>query len=261
MHWIVAESHQFVDKRTVLRLRRELSRTLSKPNWGRPPLFSLWNPILALSTLRLCSGPPFDYAQGPPFDKLRDHPSVNSGTTLPDKLGDHPSAGLGTSFRLCVKVYYICRSWNQPAMSDRKKVHESPQRQTIPWDVEPKTKPSPGAGRRLEPARYRSSKTEGNHRRGRSTTDFPNIEYRWRLLGILMRKCSECDCEYVLGIMPVLPNFGSIHFHPIEKIIELHDRRYGAVEKDWLKEKDEMVARMERLLKNKWWRHKVTFNR
>jgi len=42
-------------------------------------------------------------------------------------------------------------------------------------------------------------------------------------------------------------NFGTMHFHPIEKIIELHDQKIALYER-MIKEKDEMVARMERLL-------------
>ncbi len=41
-------------------------------------------------------------------------------------------------------------------------------------------------------------------------------------------------------------NFGTMHFHPIEKIIELHDQKIALYER-MIKEKDEMVGRMERL--------------
>ncbi len=43
------------------------------------------------------------------------------------------------------------------------------------------------------------------------------------------------------------PNFGSVHFHPIEKIIELHDQKIALYER-MIKEKDEMVAVMKGLL-------------
>ncbi len=53
------------------------------------------------------SGTTLRQAQGPPFDKLRDHPSRASGTTLRqaqgppfDKLRDHPSTSSGTALRL-----------------------------------------------------------------------------------------------------------------------------------------------------------------
>ncbi len=46
------------------------------------------------------------------------------------------------------------------------------------------------------------------------------------------------------------PNFGSVHFHPIEKIIELHDQKIALYER-MIKEKDEMVGRMERLMGGK----------
>ena len=45
-------------------------------------------------------------------------------------------------------------------------------------------------------------------------------------------------------------NFGTIHFHPIEKIIELHDQKIALYER-MIKEKDEMMARMERLMVSK----------
>gem|GEM_PF-5505191 len=52
------------------------------------------------------SGTTLRQAQGPPFDKLRDHPSASSGTTLRQaqgppfgKLRDHPSTSSGTTLR------------------------------------------------------------------------------------------------------------------------------------------------------------------
>ncbi|WP_408612452.1 XRE family transcriptional regulator [Chryseobacterium fluminis] len=42
-------------------------------------------------------------------------------------------------------------------------------------------------------------------------------------------------------------NYGTINFHPIEKIIELHEEKISLYER-MLKEKDEMMARLEKLI-------------
>lgn len=42
-------------------------------------------------------------------------------------------------------------------------------------------------------------------------------------------------------------NYGTINFHPIEKIIQLYDEKIALYER-MLKEKDEMMARLERLI-------------
>ncbi len=45
-------------------------------------------------------------------------------------------------------------------------------------------------------------------------------------------------------------NYGTINFHPIEKIVQLHDEKIALYER-MLKEKDEMMERLERLIDNK----------
>lgn len=42
-------------------------------------------------------------------------------------------------------------------------------------------------------------------------------------------------------------NYGTINFHPIEKIVQLHDEKIALYER-MLKEKDEMMVRLERLI-------------
>jgi transcriptional regulator with XRE-family HTH domain len=42
-------------------------------------------------------------------------------------------------------------------------------------------------------------------------------------------------------------NYGTIHLHPIEKIVQLHEEKIALYER-MLKEKDEMMARLEKLL-------------
>jgi len=42
-------------------------------------------------------------------------------------------------------------------------------------------------------------------------------------------------------------NYGTIHFHPIEKIIQLHEEKIALYER-MLKEKDEMMTRLENLI-------------
>ncbi|CAM2898031.1 XRE family transcriptional regulator [Chryseobacterium flavum] len=42
-------------------------------------------------------------------------------------------------------------------------------------------------------------------------------------------------------------NYGTINFHPIEKIVQLHDEKIALYER-MLKEKDEMMGRLERLI-------------
>lgn len=42
-------------------------------------------------------------------------------------------------------------------------------------------------------------------------------------------------------------NYGTINFHPIEKIVQLYDEKIALYER-MLKEKDEMMARLERLI-------------
>ncbi|WP_137905232.1 helix-turn-helix domain-containing protein [Chryseobacterium sp. 2VB] len=45
-------------------------------------------------------------------------------------------------------------------------------------------------------------------------------------------------------------NYGTINFHPIEKIVQLHDEKIALYER-MLKEKDEMMGRLERLIEKK----------
>ncbi|MCD9616889.1 helix-turn-helix domain-containing protein [Chryseobacterium gleum] len=45
-------------------------------------------------------------------------------------------------------------------------------------------------------------------------------------------------------------NYGTINFHPIEKIVQLHDEKIALYER-MLKEKDEMMGRLERLIENR----------
>ena len=45
-------------------------------------------------------------------------------------------------------------------------------------------------------------------------------------------------------------NYGTIHFHPIDKLIQLHEEKIALYER-MLKEKDEMMARLERLIEGK----------
>jgi transcriptional regulator with XRE-family HTH domain len=42
-------------------------------------------------------------------------------------------------------------------------------------------------------------------------------------------------------------NYGTIHLHPIEKIVQLHEEKIALYER-MLKEKDEMMGRLERLV-------------
>ncbi|KFF75594.1 transcriptional regulator [Chryseobacterium sp. P1-3] len=42
-------------------------------------------------------------------------------------------------------------------------------------------------------------------------------------------------------------NYGTINFHPIEKILQLHDEKIALYER-MLKEKEEMMGRLERLI-------------
>ncbi len=52
-------------------------------------------------------------------------------------------------------------------------------------------------------------------------------------------------------------NYGTIQFHPVDKLIQLHEEKIGLYERmlkeyeRMLKEKDEMIARVERLLEQK----------
>ena len=45
-------------------------------------------------------------------------------------------------------------------------------------------------------------------------------------------------------------NYGTIHFHPIEKLIQLHEEKIVLYER-MLKEKDEMMERLEKLIDGK----------
>lgn len=45
-------------------------------------------------------------------------------------------------------------------------------------------------------------------------------------------------------------NYGTIHFHPIEKLVELHAEKIALYER-MLNEKDEMMARLEKLIGGK----------
>ncbi|AQX06682.1 transcriptional regulator [Elizabethkingia meningoseptica] len=45
-------------------------------------------------------------------------------------------------------------------------------------------------------------------------------------------------------------NYGTINFHPIEKIVQLYDEKIALYER-MLKEKDEMMARLEKLIDKK----------
>ncbi|MEO4006001.1 helix-turn-helix transcriptional regulator [Flavobacterium sp. CAU 1735] len=45
-------------------------------------------------------------------------------------------------------------------------------------------------------------------------------------------------------------NFGTIHFHPVEKLVELHEEKIALFER-MLQEKDEMMARLEKLIEKK----------
>ena len=45
-------------------------------------------------------------------------------------------------------------------------------------------------------------------------------------------------------------NYGTIHFHPIEKLIQLHEEKIALYER-MLKEKDEMMERLEKLIERK----------
>jgi transcriptional regulator with XRE-family HTH domain len=45
-------------------------------------------------------------------------------------------------------------------------------------------------------------------------------------------------------------NYGTIHLHPIEKIVQLHEEKIALYER-MLKEKDEMMGRLERLVGGK----------
>lgn len=45
-------------------------------------------------------------------------------------------------------------------------------------------------------------------------------------------------------------NYGTIHLHPIEKIVQLHEEKIALYER-MLKEKDEMMGRLERLIGGK----------
>lgn len=42
-------------------------------------------------------------------------------------------------------------------------------------------------------------------------------------------------------------NYGTIHFHPIDKLVQLHEDKIALYER-MLKEKDEMMARLEKLI-------------
>ena len=42
-------------------------------------------------------------------------------------------------------------------------------------------------------------------------------------------------------------NYGTINFHPIEKLVSLHEEKIALYER-MLKEKDEMMSRLEKLL-------------
>lgn len=45
-------------------------------------------------------------------------------------------------------------------------------------------------------------------------------------------------------------NYGTMNFHPVDKIIQLHEERIALYER-MLKEKDEMMARLERLVEKR----------
>jgi transcriptional regulator with XRE-family HTH domain len=45
-------------------------------------------------------------------------------------------------------------------------------------------------------------------------------------------------------------NYGTMNFHPVDKIIQLHEERIALYER-MLKEKDEMMRRLERLIEGK----------
>ncbi len=45
-------------------------------------------------------------------------------------------------------------------------------------------------------------------------------------------------------------NYGTMHFHPIDKLVQLHEEKIALYER-MLKEKDEMMGRLEKLLERK----------
>lgn len=45
-------------------------------------------------------------------------------------------------------------------------------------------------------------------------------------------------------------NYGTMHFHPIEKLVQIHEEKIALYER-MLKEKDEMIGRLERLIERK----------
>jgi transcriptional regulator with XRE-family HTH domain len=45
-------------------------------------------------------------------------------------------------------------------------------------------------------------------------------------------------------------NYGTMHFHPIDKLVQLHEEKIALYER-MLKEKDEMMARLEKLIEKK----------
>ncbi|MGN7787759.1 helix-turn-helix transcriptional regulator [Niabella sp. 22666] len=45
-------------------------------------------------------------------------------------------------------------------------------------------------------------------------------------------------------------NYGTMNFHPVEKLVQLHEEKIALYER-MLKEKDEMMARLEKLIEGK----------
>jgi transcriptional regulator with XRE-family HTH domain len=45
-------------------------------------------------------------------------------------------------------------------------------------------------------------------------------------------------------------NYGTMHFHPIDKLVQLHEEKIALYER-MLKEKDEMMERLEKLIEKK----------
>lgn len=45
-------------------------------------------------------------------------------------------------------------------------------------------------------------------------------------------------------------NYGTMNFHPVEKLVQLHEEKIALYER-MLKEKDEMMARLEQLINNR----------
>lgn len=90
----------------------------------------------------------------------------------------------------------------------------------------------------------------------RETLDAPTLEKIAKVLGVSEEAIKNFNDEAVFNIISSSFDNGAVGinyyptFHPVEKIIQLHEEKIALYER-MLKEKDEMMAKLEGLLNKK----------